>query len=357
MSNKYCDLSRNNQNDSLASSFAKSYAGVIAFIAVANEGSFAKAGDRLGIGRSAISRSIQKLEAQLNTRLFVRTTRNTTFTNEGELFYKNCNTGVEKIVQAMEDMRELRDGPPRGQLRISSTIDFGRKIISPLLYGFSEKYPDISIELNLSEGLVDFTTDRIDVAFRNGCMEDSQVVAKKIIPMQRIVTASPEYFQKNGKPLELEDLFKHHCINYRLNTGRIDEWEFKVSGIPQKILPRSSITFNDADVVLQAVLGGKGIAQMSGYQVCDYLRSGLLVSCLDNYSPDDQGHYLCYLNRQHLPARIRVFIDYITAHIRSIDMECLNYFDVNLTEKINLEINCNQKNAWNAKLPQLRPNA
>src|SRR5215469_12829148 len=150
-------------DDSLAYSFVTSYAGVVSFLAVANEGSFARAGDRLGIGRSSVSRNVQKLEAQLDTRLFLRTTRSTSLTREGELFFENCQAGVERIVQALEEMRELRNGPPRGRLRIYSTPGFGRKIVAPLLRGFHAQYPDIKLELMLNDRPMDFTADRIDV--------------------------------------------------------------------------------------------------------------------------------------------------------------------------------------------------
>src|SRR4249919_4307040 len=110
---------RDSAHDLLTNSLSTSYAGVVAFLAVATEGSFARAADRLGIGRSAVSRSVQKLEGQLGARLFSRTTRSTSLTAEGELFFENCRPGVERIQQALEDMRDLRDGPPRGQLRIS----------------------------------------------------------------------------------------------------------------------------------------------------------------------------------------------------------------------------------------------
>jgi LysR family transcriptional regulator for bpeEF and oprC len=121
--------------DLLAASFATSYAGVVAFLTVAAEGSFAKAGDRLGIGRSAVSRSVQKLETQLGVRLFLRTTRSTSLTREGELFYANCHPGMARIEKALEEMRDLREGPPRGPLRVCATVGFGRKVVAPLLAG------------------------------------------------------------------------------------------------------------------------------------------------------------------------------------------------------------------------------
>jgi DNA-binding transcriptional LysR family regulator len=306
--------------DSLVSSFATSYAGVIAFIAVVDEGSFAKAGDRLGIGRSAVSRSVQKLEQQLQARLFNRTTRSTTLTPEGELFYANCHPGVERIVQAMDDMRELREGPPSGQLRICSTVGFGRKIVAPLLHGFRAAYPDVMVDLMLDDGPTDFTSDRVDVSFRNGRMEDSQVIAKQLIPMQMLLCASPAYVAAHGLPASVDQIAAHRCVNFRFASGRIYEWEFKVDGHLRKLMPKAQCTINDADLVLQAVLDGQGLAQMAGYQVRDHLRVGRLVSCLAQHAPDDRGHYLCYLSRQQQPARLRVFIDYMTEQIRGLDL-------------------------------------
>lgn len=308
--------------DPLASSFATTYAGVVAFIAVAAEGSFARAADRLGIGRSAVSRSVQKLEDQLNVRLFLRTTRSTTLTREGDIFYANCHTGVERIVQAVDDMRELREGPPRGHLRISAAVGFGRKVVAPLLRGFRSAYPEVTIDLILSDHPTDFTSDRVDIAFRNGRLEDAQIIARQIVPMQMMVCASRAYQEKHGLPTTMDELAKHPCINFRFDSGRMFEWEFKVDGHLRKFVPPAQLTYNDSDLVLQSVLDGQGIAQLAGYLVCEPLRRGDLVTCLNQYAPDDRGHYICYLSRQHMPSRMRVFIDYMINGIRAAEMDC-----------------------------------
>lgn len=306
--------------DALASSFTASYAGVVAFIAVAAEGSFARAADRLGIGRSAVSRSVQKLEAQLDARLFQRTTRSTSLTREGELFFRNCHPGVQRIVQALEEMRELREGPPKGQLRIGATMGFGRRVVAPLLAGFRARYPELVIDLLLDDRVTDFTSDRVDVAFRDGPLEDSQLIARRLVPMQLLVCATPAYVQAHGLPRELDELGAHACINYRTVAGRIADWEFKLDGQKRKLMPASRCTFNDIDLVLESVLRGEGIAQLPGYLVSEALREGRLVDCLAPYAPDDRGHYLCYLSRQQLPTRVRVFIDYITEAVRALDL-------------------------------------
>jgi DNA-binding transcriptional LysR family regulator len=309
--------------NALASSFATSYTGVMAFMTVVAEGSFAKAGDRLGIGRSAVSRSVQKLEMQLGVRLISRTTRSLSLTSEGQLFHSQCKPGVDYLALALDSMRELREGPPRGTLRICSAVGFGRKVVAPLLKGFRDAYPEIDVDLALDDGLTDFGSDKVDVSFRNGRMEDSQIVARLLAPMQMLVCATPDYAERHGLPRSVDELADHRCINFRFASGRIYEWEFKVDGQLRKAAPKAALTFNDADLVLSAVLDGQGIAQMAGYQICDLLREGRLVACLSQYVPDGRGHYLCYLSRQHLPSRIRVFIDYISDAIGALDLGCL----------------------------------
>jgi LysR family transcriptional regulator for bpeEF and oprC len=310
--------SRAESTDVLAASFAASYSGVVAFIAVVSEGSFAKAGDRLGVGRSAISRSVQKLEEQLGARLFFRTTRSTSLTREGELFYENCRPGVERIVQAVDGLRELREGPPRGRLRVSSTVSFGRKVVAPLLTGFQTEFPEIAVDLLLDESATEVSAEHVDIAFSDGLPEQSQLIAKRLFPMQLMVCASPEYAAKQGLPRSLEELSNHRCINYRLASGKVCEWEFKVDGKPKKLMLQGKSSFNDADLVLRAVLDGQGLAQLADYQICEPLHAGRVVTCLTECAPDDRGHYLCYPSRQHLPARARVFIDYMTIHARAL---------------------------------------
>ena len=309
-----------NRADALSSCFSTSYAGIIAFMAVATEGSFVRAGERLGIGRSAVSRSVQKLEEQLSTRLFLRTTRTTNLTREGERFFENCNLGVTQIVGAMNDMLDLRNGPPRGMLRVSSTVGFGRKVVAPLLNKFSEAYPEISVELLLDDRPANFAADQVDVAFRDGYIDDSSIIAKQLIPMQMVVCAAPGYAEKRGLPATLDELVEHDCINQRFTSGRVAEWEFKVDGQLRKVVPTGRLTFNDADLVLQAVLDGRGIAQMPAHQVSDYLARGDLVMALRQHVPSDRGHYISYLCRQHLPTRIRVFVDFMTEQIRALDL-------------------------------------
>jgi len=308
--------------DTVTTRLTTSWAGVVAFMSVVNEGSFSGAAQRLGVGRSAVSRSVQKLEAQLDTRLLSRTTRCTTITREGEQFYENCRHGVEKLLQALDEVRDLRDGPPQGELKISAPFGFGRKVVAPLLAQFRALYPAVALELVLEDRVSDLAAERIDVAFRDGRLEDSQVIAKRLIPMRMLVCASNDYARLHGLPTSVEDLALHACINQRLPNGRLQTWDFKVDGIARSVTPASAIVVNDPSLAMQAVLEGQGLAQLAAYQVCDALRAGLAVTCLNALGPDDRGHYLCYLTRQQLPKRIRVFIDFMTSGIRALDLDC-----------------------------------
>jgi len=141
--------------------------------------------------------------------------------------------------------------------------------------------------------------------------------------MQMMVCASPAYAAIDGLPRRIDELARHRCINLRTASGRIKEWEFKVDGHTQRHRVASRHTVNDAGLMLQAVLDGLGIAQLPAYLVCDLLAGGQLIHCLGHHAPDDGAHYICYLSRKHLPARIRVFVDYMTEHTRALDLQCL----------------------------------
>ena len=306
--------------DILASSLSASYAGVVAFITVANEGSFSRAAEKLGLGRSAVSRSVQKLEGQIGARLFCRTTRATSITREGELFYQSCRPGVDQILQALEEMRDLREGPPRGRLKISAPYGFGRMVVAPLMAEFRTRFPAVALELLLEEGTVDLATDGIDVAFRDGRLNDSQIIAKQLIPMRMHVCASPGYARRHGLPHSIDEVAAHSCVNQRLANGRLQSWDFKIDGQMRSITPDGAIVVNDPSLAMRAVLDGQGLAQLPAYQASEALRNGELVACLEQVAPDDRGHYLCYLSRRQLPKRIRAFIDFVTTSIRALDL-------------------------------------
>ncbi|TDY50782.1 LysR substrate binding domain-containing protein [Paraburkholderia rhizosphaerae] len=217
-------------------------------------------------------------------------------------------------------MPSLRPEPQCAQLRILSTPGFGRKIVAPLLSGFHTQYPEIALELLLSDHPARLATDPIDVSFSEDRVGGSSIVARRLMPMQRIVCASPAYARAHGLPQHVAELARHRCINFRIASDSIQAWEFKVDGLVQRHQRFARHTFNDAGLIVQAVLDGLGIAQLPAYQVCGLLAERRLVPCLSQYAPNDGGHYLCYLDRQPLPAHIGVFVDYMTARMHALDL-------------------------------------
>jgi DNA-binding transcriptional LysR family regulator len=301
--------------EALATCFSTSCTGVIAFVSVASEGSFARAADRLGIGRSAVSRSVRRLETQVGARLLRRTTRSISLTTEGEAFYRACRPGVEMISRAMDDVRELREGPPSGHLRISAPQGFGRQVVAPLLSEFRERFPDISLELQLDEGALCLATHRIDVAFLDGPLEDSQLCARPLAPMRMRVCASADYARRHGLPDSVEALAAHSCIGLRLPDGRLQRWNFSVGGHRRSLTPTSHLVFNDAALVLQSALDGQGLAQLPACQAEAAIRDGRLLTCLSDLAAHDRDHYICYLSRRQQPRRIRAFVDFMVDRI------------------------------------------
>ncbi len=218
-------------------------------------------------------------------------------------------------------MRDLRNGPPRDHLRVLSTHGFGRKIVAPLLSDFHARYPAIALELVLSDRPADFRQDHIDLWFCEGSVQEAGIVARRLMPRQLVVCASHGYARTYGLPQSVDDLADHRCINLRTGCGSIQAWTFKVDGLAQRRQFVAQHTFNDASLIVQAVMDGLGIAQLPTYQVCGLLAEGKLLRCLAQYAPDDSGHYLCYPNRKSVPARIRVFVEYMTARLHTLAVE------------------------------------
>ena len=294
---------------------------LIAFVAVIDTGSFSGAAQQLGQTPSGVSRTISRLEQQLGMTLIHRTTRRLDLTEEGSWLLARARRILADLEET-ESQAALARTQPAGLVRVNAATPTLDHLIAPQLADFFDAYPQVQVELTSGETVVDLIEEKADVAIRIGNLADSTLNARRLGRSRIRVLAAPGYLERHGTPRQVEDLSAHRCITSRASSGRMCEWEFRVRGRVQKLLPSSSWTFNDDELVLQAVLDGHGIAQLPGYLVSDHLRAGRLVACLTPYAPDDRGHYLCYLSRLQLPARVRVFIDYMITAVRALDLEC-----------------------------------
>ncbi|WP_193087155.1 LysR family transcriptional regulator [Advenella sp. FME57] len=294
---------------------SKNFSGIVAFMKVAALGSFNAAAKDLGISPPAVSRSIQRLETQLNVRLLNRNTHSVSITTEGARFFDQCLPSIDHLVRVAADLKDAASSDA-GSLRVSATVGYGRRCIAPLLSEFCVKHPDIQLEFELNDRMTDFFEEKIDIAIRNGRLEDSGIIARKIAPMRLIVCGSPDYFEKNGAPTSIEDLDRHKTIGFRLeDSGKIHDWEFFLNGsfYKHKILPHQ--IFNDPELVAQAARAGSGLAQIANYQADSLIAQGDLIAVLTQHIAEGRGHYICYSSRKQMPLRVKLFIDYLQSKL------------------------------------------
>ncbi|MBD2810525.1 LysR family transcriptional regulator [Xenorhabdus sp. Vera] len=283
--------------------------GITAFVTTAQLGSFTAAAERLGLTKSAVSKSVSRLEERLRIKLFHRSTRSLSLTPDGEVFLTSCQSAIDILEQA-EIALTSQIAYPSGRLRVDLPAAFGRQHILPALLKIARDYPELSLTVSFSERFVDLIEEGIDLAIRIGELPDSSgLVARRLTVQKLIICASPDYLQSNGKPQSLEELSQHQCIiGFRRNQPI--SWLFKgVHGETKHYTPPATYEFSDGDAMLAAVLAGCGFAQLPLWMVGKYLKSGELKEVLSAYSGIEVPiNALWPKNRQLLP-KIRHVVD------------------------------------------------
>lgn len=284
------------------------------FAAVIERGSFSAAGRLLGLTPSAVSRIVARIETRLGVRLVVRTTRALALTPEGEAYLR----AAQRILKDLDESeRAVADqAAPRGRLRVSATLAHGRLFIVPLLRGFLERYPDILVDISLTDATIDLVEERADVAIRIGPLSDSNLVARRLGDSGRSIVAAPAYLDRHGTPLEPEDLLRHNCIAF--NFRRVEPaWPFRRDGQVFDLAVSGNVEANNGETVAQLAREGIGIARVGSFHIAEDVAAGRLVSLLDAYNPGDREPiHALFVGGTIMPARVRVFIDYLAEQLR-----------------------------------------
>ncbi|KAF0230580.1 MAG: hypothetical protein FD175_1532 [Beijerinckiaceae bacterium] len=276
------------------------------FARVAATGSMSQAARDLGLSPPVISKRIKRLEERLGTRLLQRTTRQIALTEAGSGFYERVLAILASVEEA-ENWVAQRAQLARGPLRVSAPTTFGRLHVAPHLVRFLERYPDIALDLSLSDSFVDVVADGLDVAIRIADLADTSLVARKLAPNHRVLCAAPAYLAQHGMPQTLADLARH-----RLLVHNADHWRLEGPDGPVVMPVASVIATNSSEVIREAVIAGLGIALRSTWDVGPELRSGKLGIVLPRYRASHRvAIYAVYPSRRHLPQRTRVFIDFL----------------------------------------------
>ena len=286
------------------------------FLTVVQTGSLSGAGRQSGLSPASVSRQITALEDDLGVRLLNRTSRRLSLTEAGQVY-------LEHAERLLQDIDELRDAvsqmavKPRGTLRIQSRISLGTQHVAPLIPTFLALYPDLKIDLWLTDNDLDLTEHGIDLAIRTGNLSDSTLIGRRLASSPRVICASPEYWAEHGKPATPEALMDHNCLTYRFEFGTAAAlWQFRIdTGQSINIQVAGNFQTNNGEALRVATLSGLGVAMLPAWSVKDHLKAGSLERVLTDYettvSDLDFGIYAVYLSRRNLSAKTRLFVDHL----------------------------------------------
>ncbi|AVE72825.1 TPA: LysR family transcriptional regulator [Enterobacter hormaechei] len=288
------------------------------FVASVEAGSFAQAAVRLHLSRSAVGKSIARLEERLGVRLFHRTTRSQRLTDNGALFYERCLRALEEI-RGAESQLETGKHQVNGRLRVAVPVLFGRQCIAPLLIELAQEHPGLELEMSFSDRVVDLVEEGFDMAVRNGALADSSVlVARRLGEHRMVLCAAPDYLFKNGQPQTVDDLRQHTAINYT-RAGRVLPWQLMdYDGTSRTFIPRSSLNMDDLQAICDAALAGHGLAWLPCWMVIKEIQQGDLVPLLKQ-APDVRFDvHAVWQQTPHLPLRVRIAIDMLVKRLPAV---------------------------------------
>ena len=280
------------------------------FVTVVECGSFSLAAKQLNLTKSAVSKRISQLEDDLAIRLLNRTTRKLSLTEAGHRYYDYAVQSVHLAQQGLDAVSELQ-GNPQGKLKITAPMSFGCLHIAPLISEFLDHYPDIDVDLQLEDAMVDLVKHGFDLGIRIGELSLSNLIAKRLATCKSVLCCSPSYFQQHGSPAKPSDLVAHNCIRYAYFRGGVD-WTFFHNGQDVKVLPKGNVVVNNSEAIRQLLLGDSGIAQLPTFIAARDIKKGTLMTLMDDYSLPEHAIYAVYPERKHLPLKVRVFIDFLS---------------------------------------------
>ncbi len=285
-----------------------------AFLRSVESGSFAAAAKALRQTPSAVSRSVARLETRLGVRLLTRTTRSLSLTPEGERF----RSQAQKLLMDLDELERsftTDKSEPRGRLRVSASTPFGIHRLLPVLPEFLQRYPKITLDLSLTDALVDLVSERTDIAIRHGALRDSSLRARKLGSSRWLVVAAPDYLQRHGTPRTPADLDQHNCLNFNYRRS-IEGWSFRAGNRSKQFHVAGNFLANSGESLRLMCVGGAGVARLADFLVGADVRAGRLVPLLQPYIKEDsEDIHALYIGHARLATRVRVFMDFLVERV------------------------------------------
>ncbi len=277
------------------------------FVRVVEHGSFSAASARLGQSPSAVTKTIARLEDELGTQLFNRTTRRLRTTDYGQEFYERCRHILADLDDAEANLRR-GNAVPRGSIRAVVPLSFGRVTLAPELPGFFERYPEVSLDLHFSDHAVDLLAEGFEIAVRTGNIADSRLTTRLLTRGPQVTVAAPRYLARAGVPAVPQDLLGHNCLISRFGP----EWRFRdAEGQPMTVRVRGNAMINSGDALREAAVAGTGVAQGTWWLYRKDLERGDVTAILSAFAVEGSPVSVLYPPQRHLPAKLRVFIDFL----------------------------------------------
>jgi DNA-binding transcriptional LysR family regulator len=287
-------------------------ADIAVFVRVVERGSFTLAADDLRLSRAVVSKYLSRLEERLGARLLNRTTRRLSLTEAGAALFEASRGAIERIEEAEAAVAQFQ-AAPRGRLRVSAPMSFGILHLGPAIADFSREFPGVTLDIRLDDRFVNLVEEGIDVAVRIGVLTDSSLVARKLGTTRAVACASPAYLAEHGEPQSPEELAAHDCLIYSY-LANSNVWRFlSREGREIPVAVSGTLRINNGIVLAEAALAGRGVLVTPSFYVAPMLRDGRLKRVLTEYRLPELGIYAVYPQKEHVPPKVRVFIDYLAA--------------------------------------------
>lgn len=287
----------------------ESLSALAAFVHVAEQRSYVAAARLAHVSPSAISKAVARLETRLGLRLFSRTTRNLSLTEDGAALYERCRhifDELEDVHACLIDSRER----PKGRLRVSIPHIVCQHLLMPILPSFTQSFPEVELDLNIDDRVVNLAADGIDIAIRSGELADTSLISRRLGEQHFVVCGSPDYLHRSGYPAAPHNLVEHTCIHFRYpSSGRLAPWSF--ISPDERMLPPKSMAFNNTDAGLHAAMAGLGLAHLPVYVAAPSLRAGALVPVLAAFMAPFGSLSLLWSSQRRLPPKVRAFADFV----------------------------------------------
>lgn len=281
------------------------------FTRVAELGSFSAAAQQLGVARSVVTRQIAALEAHLGVKLMARSTRRLSLTSAGTAYLEKCRV-ILNLVEAAETGVAEERLTPRGNIRISLPLSFGLKRLAPLLLDFSQRYPEISLDMDYTDRRVNLIEEGVDLSIRITRRLEPGDVARRIGTARMQVVAAPEYLARHGRPQQPAELAHHECLGYT-NAGATMPWQFMIDGQLESLPVRSRLNANNGDVMTEAAAQGLGITCQPDFITDTFIAAGRIEEILADFPMPELGIYAMLASNRHVPYRVRALMDFLAA--------------------------------------------